>query len=127
MSTSTVTFTTQNTSTGIFLDISGLQITTGRINVDITTTPTAGLAGSGKGLTNYVQYIPIGTTTANFYVPVTDINNSVGQYTVNVIGKTVSNGFIANNYGINNIFIPMLFVFLFLLIPITYFRKNFSL
>jgi len=42
------------------------------------------------------------------------------------IGAPASLGFIANNYGINNIFIPMLFVFVFLLIPITYFRKNFS-
>ena len=43
------------------------------------------------------------------------------------IGAPASLGFIANNYGINNIFIPMLFVFVFLLIPITYFRKNFSI
>ena len=42
------------------------------------------------------------------------------------IGAPASLGFIANNYGINNIFIPMLFVFVFLLIPISYFRKNFS-
>ena len=41
------------------------------------------------------------------------------------IGAPASLGFIANNYGINNIFIPMLFAFVFLLIPITYFRKNF--
>ena len=43
------------------------------------------------------------------------------------IGAPASLGFIANNYGINNIFIPMLFVFIFLLFPITYFRKNFSI
>ena len=43
------------------------------------------------------------------------------------IGAPASLGFIANNYGINNIFIPMLFVFVFLLMPITYFRKNFSI
>ncbi|MFL2520711.1 MAG: MFS transporter [Alphaproteobacteria bacterium] len=43
------------------------------------------------------------------------------------IGAPASLGFIANNYGINNIFIPMLFVFVFLLIPITYYRKNFSI
>jgi len=43
------------------------------------------------------------------------------------IGAPASLGFIANNYGINNIFIPMLFVFVFLLIPIIYFRRNFSI
>ena len=43
------------------------------------------------------------------------------------IGAPASLGFIANNYGINNIFIPMLVVFVFLLMPITYFRKNFSI
>ena len=43
------------------------------------------------------------------------------------IGAPASLGFIANNYGINNIFIPMLFVFVFLLMPITFFRKNFSI
>ncbi|MDC0045522.1 MFS transporter [Pelagibacteraceae bacterium] len=43
------------------------------------------------------------------------------------IGAPASLGFIANNYGINNIFIPMLFAFVFLLMPITYFRKKFSI
>ena len=43
------------------------------------------------------------------------------------IGAPASLGFIANSYGINNIFIPMLVVFVFLLMPITYFRKNFSI
>ena len=43
------------------------------------------------------------------------------------IGAPASLGFIANNYGINNIFIPMLFLFVFLLMPITFFRKNFSI
>ncbi len=41
------------------------------------------------------------------------------------IGAPASLGYIANNYGINTIFIPMFFVFIFMLLPIIYNRKKF--
>ncbi len=41
------------------------------------------------------------------------------------IGAPASLGYIANNYGINNIFIPMLIVFIILLLPISIYRKKF--
>ena len=43
------------------------------------------------------------------------------------IGAPASLGYIANNYGINNIFIPMLIVFIILIIPIGIYKKNFSI
>ena len=42
------------------------------------------------------------------------------------IGAPASLGFIANNYGINNIFIPMLIIFMILIIPVSFYRKKFS-
>ena len=41
------------------------------------------------------------------------------------VGAPASLGFIANNYGINNIFVPMLLIFIILIIPIIFYRKNF--
>ena len=41
------------------------------------------------------------------------------------IGAPASLGFIANNYGINNIFIPMLIIFVILILPISFYRKKF--
>ena len=41
------------------------------------------------------------------------------------VGAPASLGYIANNYGINFIFVPMIIVFIILLIPIGLFRKNF--
>ena len=41
------------------------------------------------------------------------------------IGAPASLGYIANNYGINNIFIPMFIVFIILIIPIIIYRKKF--
>ena len=43
------------------------------------------------------------------------------------IGAPATLGFIANNYGINNIFLPMLIIFIFLIILIFYYRKKFLL
>ena len=42
------------------------------------------------------------------------------------VGAPASLGYIANNYGINFIFVPMIVVFVILLIPIGLFRKKFS-
>jgi len=42
------------------------------------------------------------------------------------IGAPASLGFIANNYGINNIFVPMLIIFMILIIPVSFYRKKFS-
>ena len=42
------------------------------------------------------------------------------------IGAPASLGFIANNYGINNIFVPMLIIFMILIIPLSFYRKKFS-
>ena len=42
------------------------------------------------------------------------------------VGAPASLGYIANNYGINFIFAPMIIVFVILLIPIGIFRKKFS-
>ena len=42
------------------------------------------------------------------------------------VGAPASLGYIANNYGINFIFVPMIIVFVILLIPIGLFRKKFS-
>ena len=41
------------------------------------------------------------------------------------VGAPASLGYIANNYGINFIFVPMIIVFVILLIPIVLFRKKF--
>ena len=41
------------------------------------------------------------------------------------IGAPASLGFIANNYGINNIFLPMLVIFIILILPIIFYRKKF--
>ena len=41
------------------------------------------------------------------------------------VGAPASLGFIANNYGINNIFIPMLIIFIILIIPVSFYRKKF--
>jgi len=41
------------------------------------------------------------------------------------VGAPASLGYIANNYGINFIFVPMIIVFFILLIPIGLFRKKF--
>ena len=41
------------------------------------------------------------------------------------VGAPASLGFIANNYGINNIFIPMLIIFIILIVPISFYRKKF--
>jgi len=41
------------------------------------------------------------------------------------VGAPASLGYIANNYGINFIFVPMIIVFVILLIPISLFRKKF--
>ena len=41
------------------------------------------------------------------------------------VGAPASLGFIANNYGINNIFVPMFIIFVILIIPISLFRKKF--
>ena len=43
------------------------------------------------------------------------------------IGAPASLGFIANNYGINNIFVPMLIIFIILIFPISFYRKKFSI
>ena len=43
------------------------------------------------------------------------------------IGAPALLGIIANNYGINNIFIPMFIIFIILIIPISIYRKNFNL
>jgi len=42
------------------------------------------------------------------------------------VGAPASLGFIANNYGINNIFIPMLIIFIILIIQVSFYRKKFS-
>ena len=41
------------------------------------------------------------------------------------VGAPASLGFIANNYGINNIFVPMLIIFIILIIPVSFYRKKF--
>ena len=41
------------------------------------------------------------------------------------VGAPASLGFIANNFGINNIFVPMLIIFIILIIPIIYYKKKF--
>ena len=37
----------------------------------------------------------------------------------------VGHSIIANNYGINNIFVPMLIIFMILIIPVSFYRKKF--
>ena len=43
------------------------------------------------------------------------------------MGAPASLGFLANSYGVNNIFLPMLLIFLILLIPIVIFKREFKL
>ena len=52
-----------------------------------------------------------------------DIFTATGTF----IGAPASLGFIANNYGINNIFVPMLIIFIILIFPISFYRKKFSI
>tara|TARA_B100000214_G_C23702910_1_gene506058 strand:- start:230 stop:688 length:459 start_codon:yes stop_codon:yes gene_type:complete len=49
---------------------------------------------------------------------------SISVYTT-FAGAPALLGIIANNYGINNIFVPMLIIFIILLFPIIIFRKKF--
>ena len=43
------------------------------------------------------------------------------------MGAPASLGLLAHVYGVNNIFIPMLIIFIFLLIPIKRFKNEFKL
>ena len=43
------------------------------------------------------------------------------------IGAPASLGLLANSYGINNIFTPVLVIFILLLVPIRIFKKEFKL
>ena len=43
------------------------------------------------------------------------------------MGAPASLGLLANSYGVNNIFLPMLLLFVFLLIPIKIFKNVFKL
>jgi len=61
------------------------------------------------------------------------IEGSVGITIVSIavygtfMGAPASLGLLANTYGVNNIFIPMLIIFIFLLIPIKIFKNEFKL
>ena len=61
------------------------------------------------------------------------IDSSIGITIISVavygtfIGAPASLGLIANFYGVNNIFVPVLAIFILLLIPIILFRKEFKL
>ena len=61
------------------------------------------------------------------------IEGSVGITIVSIavygtfMGAPASLGLLANAYGVNNIFIPMLIIFIFLLIPIKIFKNEFKL
>ena len=43
------------------------------------------------------------------------------------MGAPASLGFLANAYGVNNVFSPILLIFILLLIPIILFKKEFKL
>ena len=43
------------------------------------------------------------------------------------IGAPASLGFVANAYGVNNVFTPSLLIFILLLIPIIIFKREFKL
>ena len=43
------------------------------------------------------------------------------------IGAPASLGFLANAYGVNNVFTPTLLIFILLLIPISIFKREFKL
>ena len=43
------------------------------------------------------------------------------------IGAPASLGFLANSYGVNNIFTPIVIIFIILIVPIIFFKKEFNL
>jgi len=61
------------------------------------------------------------------------IDSGVGITIVSVsvygtfIGAPAALGFVANNYGVNNVFTPTLLIFILLLLPLIIFRKEFKL
>ena len=77
---------------------------------------------------NWIKEFPIAYSIAG---KIEGIDSVVGITIISIavygtfIGAPASLGYIANNYGINNIFIPMLIVFIILLLPISIYRKKF--
>ena len=68
-----------------------------------------------------------------FSQKINGIDSGVGITIVSVavygtfIGAPASLGFVANTFGVNNVFTPTLIIFIILLIPIIFFKKEFKL
>ena len=89
--------------------------------------PLLGFAILGIGASSIV---PIAYSLAG---KVKGVDSGVGITIVSVavygtfIGAPASLGFVANSYGVNNVFTPILLIFILILLPIIIFKKEFKL
>ena len=97
------------------------------INFNSMTSSIIGFAILGIGGSSIV---PISYSLAG---KIKGIDSGVGITIVSVsvygtfIGAPAALGFVANNYGVNNVFTPTLLIFILLLFPLIIFRKEFKL
>ena len=97
------------------------------INFESLIASILGFALLGVGASSIV---PISYSLAS---KIEGVDSSVGITIVSIavygtfIGAPASLGFVANFYGINNIFVPILLIFILLLIPIRIYKKKFNL
>ena len=97
------------------------------INFDSMLSSIIGFAILGIGGSSIV---PISYSLAG---KIKGIDSGVGITIVSVsvygtfIGAPATLGFVANNYGVNNVFTPTLLIFILLLLPIIIFKKEFKL
>jgi len=108
----------------MFLTILSLIIL---INFDTILSSFLGFAILGIGASSI---IPIAYSLAS---KIKGIDSGVGITIVSVavygtfIGAPASLGLLANSYGVNNIFVPILVIFILLLIPVRIFKREFKL
>ena len=108
----------------IFLTIFSLLIL---INFNTILSSILGFALLGLGTSSIV---PMAYSLAS---KIEGIDSGVGITIISIavygtfIGAPASLGLLANSYGINNIFVPILVIFILLLIPIRIFKREFNL
>ena len=97
------------------------------INFNSIISSVVGFAILGIGASSIV---PIAYSLAG---KVKGVDSGVGITIVSVavygtfIGAPASLGFVANSYGVNNVFTPILLIFILILLPIIIFKKEFKL
>ena len=107
-----------------FLSIISLLIL---INFNTILSSVIGFAILGIGASSIV---PIAYSLAS---NIKGIDSGIGITIISVavygtfIGAPASLGFLANSYGVNNIFTPIVIIFIILIVPIIFFKKEFNL